>query len=61
MGLFQAHFFNTRHLGLGRLPYLLEEQAKEAVLTSINPFGRPPFPSPPTLAHLVFQGTHSYK
>jgi len=56
MGLHQAHFFKTRHLGLGRLPYLLENLAKGAVLTMVNPLALPPFIPPlplPTMTPIL--------
>jgi len=56
--LYQTHSFKARHLGLGMLPYLLKDLAKGAVLTLVNPLGRPLPYSRSTLAH---QGTHSYK
>ena len=43
MGLYQAHFFKTRHLGLGRLPYLLEDLAKWRFWPWSTPFSRPSF------------------
>ena len=61
MGLYQAHFFKTRHLELGFLTYLLEDVPKGAVLTMVNTLGSPsPLPFLP-FTHLAHQGTHSYK
>jgi len=61
MGLYQAHFFKTRHLELGFLTYPLESMPKSEVLTMVNTLGSPsPLPFLPFI-HLAHQGTLSYK
>jgi len=41
MGLYQAHFFKTRHLELGFLTYLLEVMPKGAVFVEHGSFDDP--------------------
>jgi len=61
IGLYQTHFFKTRHLELGFLTYLLEVMPKGVVLTMVNTLGNPsPLPFLP-FTHLAHQGTPSYK
>jgi len=60
MGLYQAHFFKTRHPELGFLIYLLEVMPKGAVLTMVNTLGSLSL-AISTLHHLAHQGTPSYK
>jgi len=61
MGLYQAHIFQTRHLELGFLTYLLEAMPKGAILTMVNTLASPsPLPFLP-FTHLAHQGTSSYK
>jgi len=61
MGLYQTHLFNTTHLELGFLTYLLEAIPKGAVLTMVNTLDNPSLLPFLPFTHLAHQGTPSYK